>query len=93
MLPLVDMLNHCDVDGAATTLRFEPMRGNDVEGTFSMVAERDIPAGSVVEHSYGAVLTDAQLALSYGFCLLTAPRTLCRQQTGTCAAAAARAPT
>ena len=34
------------------------------------VAERDIIAGEVVEHSYGAGLTDAQLALSYGFTLL-----------------------
>lgn len=40
MLPLVDMLNHCDAASAATTLRFEPPRGGETEGTFSMVAAR-----------------------------------------------------
>jgi hypothetical protein len=65
MLPLVDMLNHCAGRQAATTLRFDPQTA-----TFSMVAERDIPAGASVEHSYGVGLTDAQLALSYGFTLL-----------------------
>jgi hypothetical protein len=79
MLPLVDMLNHCDTESAATILRFDQPLGDGAEGTFSMVAERNIAAGEVVEHSYGALLTDAQLVLSYGFCLLNAPSPRCCQ--------------
>jgi hypothetical protein len=73
MLPLVDMLNHCSAESAATTLQFDQTPGGGTQGTFSMVAERNIAAGAVIEHSYGAVLTDAQLALSYGFCSLNTP--------------------
>ena len=47
MLPLVDMLNHCMPSDAATSLRY------DAETlTFSMIAERDVATGEVVEHSY-----------------------------------------
>lgn len=87
MLPLIDMLNHCAAEGAATVLRFEPSPNDvagadkepaalsrDVGGRFSLVAERDIPDGGLIEHSYGTALTDAQLALSYGFCVLGASR-------------------
>ena len=54
-IPYVDLLNHSPRGSAerATTLR------RDANGSFFMVAERDIAAGEEISHSYGPSGTTA----------------------------------
>ncbi len=58
MIPLVDLLNHCD-DDPCTTLR-------KTEEGWTMIAERDVPDGAEVMHRY-SVMTASQSLCTYGF--------------------------
>jgi hypothetical protein len=71
LLPAIDLLNH-DPPNSCTTLQRDP-----ATGSFWMVAERPLPAGAPVVHSYGDDLTSAQLLQTFGFVPLSHTREMC----------------
>ncbi len=62
LLPVIDLLNHTQSD-PVTTLQFE-------QDAFVMRADRDIPAGFEIKHSYVTDLTARESLRTFGFVAL-----------------------
>ena len=61
LLPFIDLLNHNPARACTTLQR------NAEDGTFYMIAERNIEKGEEIFHSYGNGLSSAQCLQTFGF--------------------------
>jgi hypothetical protein len=68
LLPYIDLINH------STKKKCTTLKRNESDRSFFMEAERDISADEEILHSYGEVLTAAQLLQTFGFVPLEASK-------------------